>query len=254
MSRTVVCSIGTTDPWNASGLGLDLRVLAELGVRPVSVVAAVSAQDENGIGSLTPLEPEAIAAQWASLARADIGAVRIGALVGAAAVRAVAALVGEARVPVVYDPVLRATRGGAFADAAALDAIRTDLLRAVTVCTPNLQEAALLADARVGVTSVEGMRGAARAIRNLGASAVLVTGGHLAGDPSDVLLDAAGEVTYSGARIRGEMRGSGCVLAAALAAELARGVELRDAVTRARAFVSNKIAGAVSAGDMRLAY
>jgi hydroxymethylpyrimidine/phosphomethylpyrimidine kinase len=252
MSLRVVCSIGTTDPWNAAGLGLDIRVLAELGVRPVTVVAAVSAQDADGICALTPLAPEAIAAQWASVARAGIAALRIGALVGADTVRAVSALARDARVPIVYDPVLRASRGGAFADAPAIDVIRTELLPSVTVCTPNLEEAAELSG--LATRSVDEMRDAAHAIRALGAHAVLVTGGHLDGDPLDVLVDDGGDAVFAGPRIAGTMRGTGCVLAAALAAEMARGVGLRDAVARARAFVRKKIAGAVVAGDMHLAY
>jgi hydroxymethylpyrimidine kinase/phosphomethylpyrimidine kinase len=248
----VVCSIGITDPWNAAGLGLDVRVLAECGVRPVSVVAGVSAQDADGVHSVTALEPSAIAAQWRSLSRAEIAAVRIGALPNAEAVRAVVSLVRERDVPIVYDPVLEASRGGRFADAATVAAIVGDLLPAVTVCTPNIAEASELA--RIRVATLDEMRAAARALRALGPRAVLVTGGHLPGDPHDVLVDDEGETTFAGDRIAATMRGTGCVLAAVLAAELARRAPLRTAIARARAFVRQKIAGAVSAGDMRLAY
>lgn len=248
----VVCSIGITDPWNAVGLGLDLRVLAECGVRPVSVVAGVSAQDADGVHAVSPVDPSAIEAQWRALSRAGIAAVRIGALPGASAVRAVAALVRETDVPIVYDPVLEASRGGRFADAATVEAIVSDLLPRVTVCTPNMAEAAELTGA--DVATLDEMRAAARALCALGSQAALVTGGHLAGDPDDVLADAGGETTFAGDRIAATMRGTGCVLAASLAAELACGVPLREAVARARAFVRKKIAGAVAAGDMRIAY
>jgi hydroxymethylpyrimidine kinase/phosphomethylpyrimidine kinase len=252
MTSLAVCSIGITDPWNAVGLGLDIRVLAECGVRPLSVVAGISAQDARGVHSLTPVDPVAIAAQWRSLAGAGIAALRIGALAGETTVRAVAQLARVADVPVVYDPVLEASRGGRFADAATLAAIRGTLLPAATVCTPNIAEAAELSGR--ATTSLDEMRAAARAIRGLGPDAVLVTGGHLDGDPTDVLIDAGGETTFSAERIATTMRGTGCVLAAALAAHLARGVPLREAIEAARNFVRTKIAGAVSACEMRLAY
>lgn len=248
----VVCSIGITDPWNAVGLGLDLRVLAECGVRPVCVVAGVSAQDADGVHAVSLVDPSAIEAQWRALSRARIAAVRIGALPSADAVRAVSALVREIDVPIVYDPVLEASRGGRLADAAAVEAIVRDLLPLVTVCTPNMAEAAELAGA--GVATLDQMRAAARALCALGSRAALVTGGHLAGDPDDVLADAEGETTFTGDRIATTMRGTGCVLAASLAAELARRVPLREAVERARFRVREKIAGAVCAGDMRIAY
>jgi hydroxymethylpyrimidine/phosphomethylpyrimidine kinase len=240
------------DPWNAAGLGLDILVLAECGVRPVTVVAGIAPQDSDGLKPPIILDPGAIHSQWDCLAAAGIAAIRIGALSGAAAVDTVANIVAAARVPVVYDPVLGASRGGRFADAPTLAAIRERLLPHVTVCTPNAAEASELAG-RAG-TGAEAMVGAAHALAALGARAVLVTGGDVAGDPRDVLVDGAGETILRAPRIPGTMRGSGCVLAGALAAGLARGLTLRAAVDEARAFVRKKIAGARAAGDFRIAY
>jgi hydroxymethylpyrimidine/phosphomethylpyrimidine kinase len=186
------------------------------------------------------------------LREARIAAIRIGALAGAAAVDTVAALVAGARVPVVYDPVFGATAGGRFADDATVAAIRTRLLPAVAICTPNLAEAGELAERAVSENEDE-MLAVARALRTLGCGAALVTGGHLRGDPVDVLADAAGDERYRGARLGTSMRGTGCVLSASLAAELARGVSLRAAVETARAFVRAKIAGAFRAGDFFIA-
>jgi len=251
MSMPVVCSIGTTDPWNAAGVGLDIRILAECGVRAVTVVAAISAQDAAGVRAIEPTPPELIREQWASLDRAQIAAVRIGALCGAAAVRTVASMLSSSAVPVVYDPALHASRGGAFADAATVAMIRSELLPTSTVCTPNLAEAAELSESHV--TTVAEMEAAAGSLRQLGARAVLVTGGHLAGDPTDVLVDDEGASRFSAPRIDISMRGTGCVLSCALAAELAKGVQLKDALERARAFVRMKIAGAVRTGDFYIA-
>jgi hydroxymethylpyrimidine/phosphomethylpyrimidine kinase len=247
-----VVSIGTTDPWNAAGLGLDARVMAEYGLRPLTIVAAVSAQDGCGLRAGAPVDAALIRAQWDALAGAPVAALRIGALMGAAAVREVAAIVRAAGVPAVYDPVVAPSRGGRFVDAAAALAIRAELLPAVTVCTPNLAEAAELAGVRIA--SVPEMIEAARTLRGLGARAVLVTGGHLPGEPVDVLIDDDGDRTFTESRLAADMRGSGCVLASALAAELARGAALRTAVGAARAFVRKKIAGAVRTGDFLTAY
>jgi hydroxymethylpyrimidine kinase/phosphomethylpyrimidine kinase len=247
----VVCSIGTTDPWNAAGIGLDVLVLAECGVRAVTVVTGISAQDGDGISVVAPVDPGMIRAQWEALRSARVAALRIGALSGPGVVREVAAIARTAGVPVVYDPVLAASRGGRFADAPTVAAIR-ELLGHATVCTPNLAEAGELTG--LAVADVAGMFAAARAIVALGAGAALVTGGHLAGDPTEVLVDGAGEIALRGTRVPGSMRGTGCVLAAALAAELALGTGLRDAVDAARAFVRKKIAGARDAGDFRTAY
>jgi hydroxymethylpyrimidine/phosphomethylpyrimidine kinase len=251
VSRPIVCSIGTTEPWNAAGLGLDVRVLVECGVRPVTIVAAVSAQDARGITALVPMEPAVVRAQWAALAGANIAAIRVGALAGAATVSAVAEILRETAVPVIYDPALRATRGGAFVDAAALQRIVRELLPLATVCTPNLFEAAQLGGCRGA--SVDDMEAAGRALLKLGPKAVLVTGGDLPGDPVDVLVEAERTTRFAGTRIAAQMRGTGCVLAAVLAAELAKGRELRAAVEHARAFVRRKIAGAVRTGDFSVA-
>ncbi len=252
VARPAVCSIGTIDPWNAAGLGLDILVLSECGVRPLTVVAGISAQDASGVRGLIAIEPRMILAQWAGLARAGVAAIRVGALASAASVAAVASIVEAARLPVVYDPALGPTAGGRFADDETAGAIRTRLLPLVTVCTPNAAEAAELTRVRAG--GVAEMLLAGRALQALGARAALVTGGDLDGDPCDVLVDDDGECELIAPRVAGTMRGTGCVLAAALAAELARGAPLRAAVERARAFVRKKIAGARASGDFRVAY
>ena len=248
-----VVSIGTLDPWNAAGLGLDIRALAECGVRPLSVAAGFSAQDERGVHAQFALPPEAIAAQFAALASAPVAAYRIGALLDAAGVAAVARALAGVRVPVVYDPVFAPSAGGSFADDATVAAVRERLLPRVTIVTPNLAEAArLLGSARPAERSE--MLATARALQRLGPSAVLLTGGHLPGRPLDVLAGAAGSAEFEAERIAGEMRGTGCLLAAALAAALAHGRSLRVAVEEARAFVRTKLRAAQTFGPQRVAY
>jgi hydroxymethylpyrimidine/phosphomethylpyrimidine kinase len=246
----IVCSIGTTDPWNAAGLGLDLWALRECGARAVSVVAAVSAQDADGVHALAPLAPELIAAQFTSLAALPIAAYRVGALAGALAVRAVAAAVRARPAPLVLDPVLAASGGGEFAGEATIGALLTELVPLATLLTPNLSEAARLSG--LPVTSLDEMKAAAARLA-AGGPAVLVKGGHLGGAPVD-LLWASGAEAFAGERIPATMRGTGCLLAAAAAAELAKGATIREAVIRARAFVRSKLETAVTLGSMRVAY
>ncbi len=236
-----VVSIGTTHPWNVAGVGLDLRIAARLGVEVFTVVAALSAQDAHGIRALHPVPLEMLRAQLATLPLERVGALRIGALVGAAGVEVVAEFVARnSEIVAVVDPVLGATRGGDFADEATLIALRDTLARAPSVVlTPNLAEAAALLGRRE--ISAQQMDEAAGSLRARGALAVLLKGGHLAGDPTDVLADAEGVAAFPGTRLRSTLGGTGCMLAMVLACGLARGEGLREAVDEARAYVRQRL-------------
>jgi hydroxymethylpyrimidine/phosphomethylpyrimidine kinase len=248
----VVASIGCSDPWNAAGTGLDIRALAACGVRPVTVIAGVTAQDAAGVHAAQAVSETLLEAQLAALASAKIAAYRIGALLDRASVEIVAAHLRSSGVPSVYDPVFAPSGGGVFAGAALIAAIRDELVPRVTLVTPNLAEAGAL----TGLVPADAaaMETAGRALVALGAGAALVKGGHLRGVATDVLTDAAGTVAYEAPRLAGTLRGTGCVLACGIAAALARGQSLRDAVVFGRALVRERFASAGTAGGMRLAY
>lgn len=237
MSAPIVISIGTTHPWNVAGVGRDLLVGERLGARVFTAVAAVSAQDAGGVRALAPVEPAVLEAQLAALPWNVARAVRVGALGCRANVDLVgAALAAHPEVPVVLDPVRSASAGGRLADADAWAALREGPARAPgVILTPNLDEAAALLE-RAAIPA-DALAETAAALRDRGVHAVLLKGGHLAGDPVDVLADAAGIERFSGSRIAAQMRGTGCTLAMALACELAFGAELRAAVRAARSFV-----------------
>lgn len=272
MILPIVCCVGTTEPWNVAGLGLDYRALAGCEARAVTVVVGVSAQDGRGIHRALPISPELIAAQFDALERAPIAAIRIGALLDAPAVVSVANELRARRrngrgVPVVFDPVLSTSAGGELASAETIESIARELLPLVTIVTPNIAEAHRLAafelsrgrghegETFAGNPTPDSMAERARALVAMGASGAFVTGGHLAGDPIDVFVDAGGETRYRAPRIAGgELRGTGCLLACALAAELARGASSRDAIPIARAFVRERFATSVELGGMRAAY
>ena len=109
----IVCSIGTTEPHHAVGLGLDAHVLSELGVRSVSVVAAVSAQDACGVHALVAMSPALIEAQLKALEDVEIDAYRIGALMEEKSAEPIARILASRGRPIVYDPVSSASSGGA---------------------------------------------------------------------------------------------------------------------------------------------
>ncbi|GAC1312260.1 MAG: bifunctional hydroxymethylpyrimidine kinase/phosphomethylpyrimidine kinase [Vulcanimicrobiaceae bacterium] len=266
-NEPLVCSIGTTEPWNVAGLGLDIRALAACGARAVSIVAAVSAQDGRGALEIAPIAPRMIDAPFAALARAPVSAYRIGALASAEAVASVVAGLRRrssgGSVPIVYDPVLATSAGGTLASETTIAAIARELLPLVTVVTPNLAEAERLARTTGAAgdgawppdrTQAMAMSRWGRALVAAGAGAALVTGGHLAGDPVDVYVDAFGERSYADTRLPGDLRGTGCLLACALAAELARGAAMHDAISRARAFVRTRFATPVRIGDTDAGY
>lgn len=241
-AKPIVLSVGTTHPWNVAGVGRDLVVGAELGARVFTAVAAVSAQDGRGVVSLHPVATEILAAQLHALPWPSAGAVRVGALPTAASVRAVVATLRDRpEIAAVVDPVFSASRGGDLNDDAARYAIRDELATlANVVLTPNLAEAAWL----LGRSEIDrdGIGEAARALRSRGAMAVLLKGGHLDGDPCDALATPEGVELFGEPRIAGEMHGTGCTLAMALACELAAGTPLLHAVHAARAYVRAQIA------------
>jgi hydroxymethylpyrimidine/phosphomethylpyrimidine kinase len=240
----VVATVGTTHPLCFAGLTHALLALAADGVRPVCVVAGVSAQDAHRVSARVALEPVAIAAQFAALREAGVGAFHVGALLSADAVHAVAAgLATFAGVPVVVDPVLAASDGDPLADEATRRALREVLLPRATLFTPNLGEAAALLGRPVD--DLAAMREAARVLFAFGAGSVLVKGGHLPGDDVvDVFADGGAVRELHGPRLPGFVRGSGDLLAVAAAAALARGATTADAVAAGRAKVRTALADA----------
>jgi hydroxymethylpyrimidine/phosphomethylpyrimidine kinase len=249
---SVVATVGTTHPLAFAGLGFALLALADDGVRPVCVVAGVSAQDGAHVLARSAVDDATIRAQFAALRDANVAAFHVGALVSAGAVRAVAdGLASYPQVPVVLDPVLAASGGDALADDATRDALRDTLIPRATLVTPNLDEAGALLGAPV--CDLAAMHAAARAFLTLGAQGVLVKGGHLRGDAVDVLADAARVRELAAPRIAGSLRGTGDLLAVTIAASLARGATLDDAVERARIRVRVAIEQGVAFAGTRVA-
>lgn len=249
---TVVATVGTTHPLAFAGLTFAMLALADDAARPVGVVAGVTAQDASRLIARAPLDPAAIRAQFDALRDAGVEAFHVGALLSAESVHAVAeSLDAFPGVPVVVDPVLAITPGDRLADEATLSAIRERLVPRATLITPNLDEAGALLERPVG--DVASMRDAATALLARGARAVLIKGGHLAGEPTDVLADEHGMRELPANRVGGELRGTGDLLAVTIATCLARGARLHEAVEHGRRRVHEAIACGVPFAGTRVA-
>jgi hydroxymethylpyrimidine/phosphomethylpyrimidine kinase len=251
----VALTIAGTDSGGGAGVVADLKTFEAHGVWGTAAITAVTAQNTLGVQAFEAVTPELVRAQIASVA-ADFGvdAAKTGMLASAEVVEAVATTVAQLGVgPLVVDPVLVSKHGDRLLAPDAVDAVRTLLLPLATVLTPNLPEA----EALVGfpVRTRADMESAARALVEMGPEVVLVKGGHLAdGERSpDCLLvaDAAdGPVWLDGPRLPGRhTHGTGCVLSAAIAAELARGMEPADASVAAKRFVERAIGAGVALGS-----
>jgi hydroxymethylpyrimidine/phosphomethylpyrimidine kinase len=255
MTPPVVATIGTTHPLAFAGLAFAALALADCGVRPVIVVTGVSAQSGVSVVGRQPLDASSIAQQFDAIRASGISAFHVGALLSAEVVRSVAAgLATFPGIPVVVDPVLAASTGEPIGSGDVLAALRELLLPMATLVTPNLDEAAALTNLAVGAVHDEATmaKAGAELVRG-GAGAALVKGGHLDGDAIDVLVEPAGTHTLRTPRVAGTMRGTGDLLAVTIAAELARGVVLPQAVKRARARVADAIAGGVDFAGTRVA-
>ncbi len=241
----VALSIAGSDPTGGAGLQADLQVFRTLGVHGAGVVTALTVQDTAKVHQVLPAFPSVVLAQLRVLIR-DLTphAVKIGMLATDDIARNVALGLGEldpvSGPPIVIDPVLAASDGTPLLERRGWGALQ-DLIARATLVTPNLPEAEALTGC--DVSSREGVEAAAGGIlSNLGAGAVLVTGGHAEGAPDDLLaLREGGSVSFqwlAGERIDGApVHGSGCALSSAIAAALAHRKTLPTAVDIGRRFV-----------------
>jgi hydroxymethylpyrimidine/phosphomethylpyrimidine kinase len=241
----VLCFSGH-DPTGGAGLQADIEAIKSQGCHPCTVVTALTAQDTGNVRSVLPQQPEDFLRQ-ARLLISDmpVKAVKIGLLGTAGIARAVAGLLAHelAGVPVVLDPVLAAGGGKALAREDLIETIRQRLLPLTTVATPNIPEATVIAG---GLDSpdecaVEWLR--------LGCDHVLITGTHSESDAVvNRLYGADGALVWRWPRLPHEYHGSGCTLAAALAAGLARGLSMEQACSLAQQYTWDALAAGYALG------
>jgi hydroxymethylpyrimidine/phosphomethylpyrimidine kinase len=250
----VALTIAGSDPSGGAGLEADLKTFHQLGVYGQAVVTLIAVQNTLGVTRVETLAPDLVRDQiQAAISDIVPQAAKTGALGSRAVVEAVADAAARFKFPLVVDPVRLATRGLAprgseLMQSDAWNSFVQSLLPRAFLLTPNLEEASALAGFAVhdGAT----MRRAAQRIAAMGAASVLVKGGHLEGDAIDVLLTAGGDFReFHAERIATRhTHGTGCTYSAAIAAELAKGATLIEAIAHAKAFVTEAIRTAPGLG------
>lgn len=251
MNMPRAMTIAGSDSGGGAGIQADLKTFTVLGVFGTSAITALTAQNTTGVSGVVEVAPEFVVEQIDAIMR-DIGtdAAKTGMLSNAGIIEAVAAAVRRWEIArLVVDPVMIAKSGSPLLRPEATDALRRVLLPLALVVTPNLHEAAAL----IGrpVRTLPEMRGAARAIHAMGPRCVVVKGGHLEdGDQSiDVLYDGDVFEEFSAPRAASRhTHGTGCVFSAAIAAGLARGQPVRDAIAAAKALITAAIAAGLPIG------
>jgi hydroxymethylpyrimidine/phosphomethylpyrimidine kinase len=255
-------TIAGSDSSGGAGIQADLKTFAAFGLYGASAITAVTAQSTMGIEAAVALEADFVTAQIEAVAGDfTIDATKIGMLANAAIVEAVAAAIAELDLPlVVVDPVLVSSSGERLLDEDGVRALCAELLPRARVVTPNIPEAEALSGRRI--QSMDDAREAARRIHDMGAAAVIITGGHAFNTPHDapctthlgdevvdLLFDAGAFFELRVPRVESRhTHGTGCTFSSAVAAGLALGRALPDAAARAQQYVAGAIAHAPGIG------
>lgn len=239
-SLPLVMSFAATDPSGGAGLQADLLTIASMGCHPLSVVTAITIQDTSGVDDVLPIDPEWVVDQArAMLEDVPIAAFKIGLLGSVENIAAIAEILADyPDIPLVLDPVLASGRGDELANEDMLDAMRELLIPQSTIITPNSMEARRLTLDENNEEDDPTLEECSQRILNLGCEYVLITGTHE--QTPKVINTLYGErgvlSTSSWARLPGIYHGSGCTLASAIAALLAQGVEVAEAVKEAQEY------------------
>jgi hydroxymethylpyrimidine/phosphomethylpyrimidine kinase len=246
-----VLIVAGSDSGGGAGIQADIKTVTMLGGFAMTAITALTAQNTEGVFGVLPIAPAFIRQQM-EVVLDDIGAdaIKTGMLHDEGVIDTVASVLEErARsIPLVLDPVMVAKGGAPLIQPEAIDALKRRLVPRAAVLTPNLPEAEILCGRPIA--DLAGMRGAASALLGLGCRAVLLKGGHLAGDTvHDLLATASGIREWTSPRIDSRhTHGTGCTLASAIAASLAQDMAIEAAVERARNYVQKAIAGAPGFG------
>lgn len=231
-------TIAGSDPGGGAGIQADLKTFAAYRLYGASVITAVTAQNTLGVQGSYPLPPEVVEAQLSALLE-DLhpAVIKIGMLGSAGIVRTVSRLLDRCpEIPVVLDPVMLSTSGHPLLDGEGITSMKQKLFPRAAVITPNLPEAQALTG--LPLPDLHAAEQAAGQLYNAYGCGVLVKGGHSTGAPVDVLYDGSLH-RFPGRRIPGrDVHGTGCTLSSAIAAGLARGQTLPEAVQAAKAYLS----------------
>ncbi|MER8779415.1 hydroxymethylpyrimidine/phosphomethylpyrimidine kinase, partial [Mesorhizobium sp. M0977] len=222
----------------------DIETISSIGVRTCLTVTALTVQTHEAVMKIHPSQPDLVADQMRAALQANkVAAIKIGMLATAEIVVAVAAVLREnPQVPAILDPVLASTSGRALLEAGAIAIMRRDLMPLCRLAIPNLIELALLIGAEQAVDEDDAVW-QGQELLAAGGQAILIKGGHAAGARStDILLRHDKEpIRFDMPRLAASMRGTGCMLASAIAAHLSKGRSLEDSVRDGKLFVFEKL-------------
>lgn len=249
MKVATALTIAGSDSGGGAGIQADLKTFLALGVHGMSAIVALTAQNTQGVSRIQEVPVDFVREQIAQVATdIGVGATKTGMLSSAAIVSAVAEAVNEFGLDkLVVDPVFISKNNDRLLSADAVGALVNKLFPVALIATPNLHEAAALADQEV--KTIADMKKAAIALMQSGVRNILVKGGHLEGAPVDVLYDGSSFTEFAADRIDSRhTHGTGCTLSAAIAAYLAKGDELIDAVGKAKKFVTGAIENGLEIG------
>lgn len=236
-SLPVVMTIAGSDSGGGAGIQADLKTFADFHCHGLSAITAITAQNSRGVIAVSAISADMVMTQLNAVFD-DFHplACKTGMLANASILSAVADCLADKGLDLVVDPVLVSTSGDLLFSQDAVDLYCQRMLPLAKLLTPNLHEASVLAG--MEVTDLDSMRKAAARLMGMGCSAVLMKGGHLQSDEiSDLLMTAEGEYVFSYQRLPGSFHGTGCTLAAAIAASLARGHGLAGAVAEAENYL-----------------
>lgn len=241
----IALTIAGSDSGGGAGIQADLKTFSALGVYGASVITAVTAQNTLGVTAVHPVPADIVLAQFdAVLGDLAVAAIKIGMLADASLIEELAMRLASFPGPIILDPVMVAASGDRLVSEEAMAATRNALFEVVTLITPNVLEAGVLLGGPPA-KSVEDLAVQARALNELG-PAVLLKGGHLEADEStDILFGDGAARAYTAPRVATRnTHGTGCTLSSAVAAYMARGFALDDAVARAKTYLQNALTAA----------
>lgn len=244
-----VVTVAGSDCSAGAGIQADLKTFFSFGVYGMSVLTAVTAQNSVGVNGVEGLSPEFVGLQFESIL-ADIGVdgAKTGMLYSVEIIQVVARKFQECRIPfIVVDPVMTAKGGHPLVEQRGVEVIKEELIPSATLVTPNIPEAEALSG--MDIRSVDDIRAAARKIQDLGCGAVLIKGGHSAGDAVDHLFDGEEFSEFTAERIESKnTHGTGCTYSAAILANLVQGESLREAIRISKSYVTEAIRQAFPLG------